>query len=137
MQQVKEHHEISVSSERSFGYVFAALFAIIALWPLMFGDAPLRLWALLISAGFLAISLLKPDLLKPLNKLWFAFGLLLGKVVAPIVMMVVYAITVVPTGYVMRLRGKNLLSLQTPSPEQKTFWILRDKSARSSMKNQF
>lgn len=135
--QVKEHHKVDVSSERSFGIVFCVVFALVAVWPLVSGSGDVRIWPAVIAAAFLAIAYIKPSLFKPLNKAWFAFGMLLGKFVAPIVMMVVYAITVVPTGVIMRVLGKDLLATKKPSSEQKTFWIARDTSQERSMNNQF
>jgi predicted membrane metal-binding protein len=135
--QIKEHHHVDVSSERGFGLVFCVVFALVFLWPIVFGDGDIRIWAAIVSASFLAISYIKPLLFKPFNKAWFAFGLLLGKIVAPIVMMVVYAVTVVPTGVIMRALGKDLLATKKPSADQKTFWIARDTSQERSMNNQF
>ncbi len=135
--QVKEHHKVDVGSERSFGIVFCVVFSLVAVWPLVFGSGGLRIWPAIIAAAFLAIAYIKPSLFKPFNKAWFAFGMFLGKIVAPIVMMVVYSITVVPTGFVMRALGKDLLATKKPSPDQKTFWIARDTSQERSMDNQF
>ena len=77
------------SSEKSFGILFGIVFLLISLWPL-FSSNNLRLWALTISLIFFIITFLKPEILKPLNSIWIKFGEILGKVVAPIVMGIVF-----------------------------------------------
>ena len=127
------HVDVEIGSERSFGFVFGAVFLIIALWPLKNG-ADIRLWAMTVSAVFFLIALAAPQLLKPFNWLWFKFGILLGFVVAPLVMGLVYFLTVTPTGLIMRLWGKDILRLK-PDPETETYWIPRTET--TSMDNQF
>jgi Saxitoxin biosynthesis operon protein SxtJ len=138
-------HDVKMGSDRGFGFVFAAVFALIGAWPaLRFGWAPridpacVRLWALGIGAAFLSVALVAPALLHRLNRLWFAFGLLLGRVMTPIVMGFVFVLAVVPTGLVMRWRGKDLLGLSLDRA-RKSYWIVRDPPgpARDSMVNQF
>ena len=128
------HIEVKAGSERSFGLVFAAVFAIVALLPLWNGGA-VRWWALVIAAGFLLAGLVLPKVLAVPNRLWFKFGLLLGMVIAPLVMMILYYLTVTPTGIIMRLLGKDLLR-QKIDKQAASYWILRDGPA-SSMKDQF
>lgn len=130
-------HEVESGSDRSFGYVFCALFAIIGLWPLLSGGMP-RLWSLAIAAGFLAVSLLRPRLLRPLNRLWFKFGMLLSRVVNPLIMGLVFYITVAPIGLLMRVLGKDLLGLRL-SKETESYWIHRDPPGPppESMRQQF
>tara|TARA_B100000795_G_scaffold179558_1_gene135909 strand:- start:151 stop:555 length:405 start_codon:yes stop_codon:yes gene_type:complete len=121
-------------SEKSFGVVFSIVFLIIALYPL-FGSEGFRLWAIIISAIFLLLSFVAPKLLSLPNKLWFKFGLLLGSIIAPVVMALVYIATVIPTGLIMRLLGKDLLK-QKLDKQAKSYWIER-KDLVGSMKNQF
>jgi hypothetical protein len=129
--------DVEMGSERGFGIVFAVVFAIIALWPLIHWEAP-RLWAAAIAAIFLAIAFVRPALLRPLNVLWFKFGLLLSKIVTPVIMALVYATTVVPTGFLLRLKGKNLLGLKR-DPDTKSYWVTRESPGPSpgTMKRQF
>jgi hypothetical protein len=125
------------SSDRSFGFVFAAVFAIIGCWPLIHGAAP-RWWALGLAAAFAAVALARPQLLHPLNRAWLAFGRLLHRVVSPLVMGMVFFTVVTPTGWIMRLRGKDVLSLKR-RPDRDSYWITREPSPPQpeSMKRQF
>jgi hypothetical protein len=125
------------SSDRSFGLVFAAVFCIIGGWPLWHWEAP-RWWALVVAAGFAVVALVRPQVLHPLNRLWLAFGRLLHKIVSPLVMGVVFFAAVTPTGWIMRLRGKDVLSLKR-RPDLRSYWIKRDVAApeAETMKNQF
>ena len=129
-----ENQEIKMGSERGFGLVFFCVFLIIAAWPMVSGDSP-RLWALAVSLIFLALALVRPAVLAPLNKLWFQFGLLLGKIVTPIVMLLVFFLTVFPTGLIMRLLGKDLLNIKIDRSAP-SYWIKRDGPA-GSMRDQF
>ncbi|MBX3703137.1 MAG: hypothetical protein KF822_05135 [Steroidobacteraceae bacterium] len=110
-------------SNRAFGIVFAVVFAIIAAWPLMKGG-PVRLWAAAIAAIFLLLALALPRVLAPLNRLWMAFGLLLGRIVSPIMLFLVYVIAVVPTGLIMRMFGKDPLHRRF-DPAATSYWVHR------------
>lgn len=136
-ESLKDKDEVQVGSEKSFGVVFAVVFAIIALWPLVHG-LQVHWWALIIAVAFLTAGYFAQPLLKPLNLLWFKFGLLLYKVVNPVVMALLYYLTVVPTGLAMRMCGKDPL-LRNFDPAAKTYWIERDPPgpAPESMKDQF
>ncbi len=122
-----------ISSNRSFGILFSILFAIIAFWPIINGN-PLRLWSIPISVIFLVLGLLNSKLLNPLNIVWVKFGELLGRIIAPIVMAIIYFIIVTPIGLFMRLIGKDLLNIKFLKAN--TYWIKREKKI-SSMKKQF
>ena len=125
--------EIKISSNRSFGIVFFIVFLLIALYPLLKGN-DLRIWSLVISFIFLALGLINSKILTPLNRLWFKFGLLLGKFISPLIMGIIFFIVVTPIGIIMRLLKKDLLNLKYNKKE--TYWI--DKSGpKSKMKNQF
>lgn len=131
----REHHlEIPIGSERSFGIVFAAVFLIVALWPLL-GGSHVRIWSLGVSAVFLFAAFLTPRLLSVPNRLWFKFGTKLGAVVAPVVMALVFFVTVVPIGIVMRLIGKDLLQRKIVKTAD-TYWTERQEPV-GSMKNQY
>ena len=129
-----DNKNIKISSNRSFGLVFFAFFLIISLWPLI-NDAEIRIWSLIISIIFLLLGLFNSKILTPLNKLWFKFGIILGKFVSPIVMGIVFFFVVTPTGIIMRLSGKNLLGLKKDIKKD-TYWIKKN-NYLSSMKNQF
>jgi hypothetical protein len=122
------------SSPKSFGVVFSIVFLIIALYPLT-NSEDIRLWAIIISAIFLLLALVAPQVLAFPNKLWFKFGILLGSIIAPVVMALVYFVTVLPTGLIMRFLGKDLLK-QKLDKNAKSYWIKRSEPI-GSMKNQF
>ena len=122
-----------ISSNRSFGILFCIVFAIIAFWPTINGN-PLRLWSIPISVIFLVLGLLNSKLLNPINIVWVKFGELLGRIIAPIVMAIIYFIIVTPIGLFMRLIGKDLLNIKFSKAN--TYWIKREKKI-SSMKKQF
>ena len=134
MSETTSHIVIEQSSEKSFGIVFSIVFLIVALYPLSNSEG-LRIWALVVSIIFFLLAFLAPKILVLPNKLWFKFGLLIGSIVAPIVMSLVYFVTVVPTGLFMRLLGKDLLK-QKLDKNAKSYWIER-KEPIGSMKNQF
>ena len=121
-------------SEKSFGIVFSIVFLIVALYPLI-DSRGFHLWALIVSGVFLLLALLAPRTLSGPNKLWFKFGLLLGSIIAPIVMVIIYFVTVLPIGLIMRLLGKDLLK-QKLDKNVKSYWIERTDPI-GSMKNQF
>jgi hypothetical protein len=125
------------SSNRSFGGVFTVVFAAVGLLPLIRGGE-VRVWALVVAAVFFTAALLAPALLAPLNRLWFKFGLLLHRVVSPLVMGMLFYVVVTPTGLLMRLLGKRPLDLDFDSTVS-SYWIVRQPSgpAPETMKNQF
>ena len=125
--------EIKISSNKSFGIVFFIVFLLIALYPLL-KDNDLRIWSLVISFIFLILGLINSKILTPLNRLWFKFGLLLGKFISPIIMGIIFFIVVTPIGIIMRLFKKDLLNLKFNKKE--TYWIDK-KGPKSKMKNQF
>ena len=126
-------NKIEIGSNKSFGIVFFIFFLIISLWPIKNG-LDIRLWSLIISIIFLLLGLFNSKLLTPLNQIWFKFGLLLGKVVSPVVMGVVFFLIVTPTGLIMRFLGKDLLNLKKSN--SKSYWIEK-KNENTSMKKQF
>ena len=124
---------IKKSSNKSFGIVFFIVFIIIGFWPLPdFNNY--RLWPIIIAFIFLSLGLANSKLLTPLNILWFKFGVLLGKIVSPIVMGVIFFAVVTPTGFLMRILKKDLLNLKFTNKD--TYWIKKNEP-KSKMKNQF
>jgi len=123
----------NTSTNKSFGIVFFLFFLVVSIFPL-FKDEDIRVWALIIAIIFLILGLLNSNVLTPINKMWFKFGILLGSFVSPLVMGIVFFVIVTPTSIIMRLLGKNLLNLKRDN--KKTYWIERSK-IKSKMKNQF
>lgn len=125
------------SSDRVFGIVFAILFAAIALAPLRRG-APIRIWIAATAALWLVIALLRPVILAPLNKIWHRFGIMLQTVTNPIVMAILFASTIVPFGFIMRLLGRDALHRRR-NPALATYWITRNPPGPlpESMEDQF
>ena len=136
-EKTSQSDEVKIGSNRAFGLVFVVVFLVIALWPLL-NDEPVRNWSLWIAGALLLVSLVRPQLLTPLNQLWFKFGLLLHKIVSPVVMALLYFLTVTPTALLMRLFGKRPLDLEFDETAE-TYWIERTPRGPSpeTMKNQF
>ena len=124
----------SQSSNRSFGILFFIVFLILSLWPLKNGNN-LNLYFLITSGIFLILGALNSKLLSPLNKAWIKFGEILGLIIAPIVMGLVYFVILTPVSLIVRLFGKDLLGLKFIK-ENETYWIKREKSL-TSMDKQF
>lgn len=135
--QTPNHSKVKMGSERSFGFVFAAVFAVIGLWPLWSGGV-VRLWALAAAAAIALLGVAWPATLKPFNVLWFKCGLLLAKITTPIVMAVLYYGFITPFGVAMRLFGKRPLAIER-EPRRESYWIQRVDAgpAPGSMRNQF
>ncbi len=125
------------SSDRAFGLVFAAFFAIVALLPLWHGGA-MRLWALAVAAAFGVLALAAPCVLAPLNRIWTMLGDLLHRIVSPIALGILFFGVVVPTGLLMRLVGKDPLRLAFDR-QARTYWIERHPPGPppESLKDQF
>jgi len=122
------------SSNKSFGIVFFIVFLIIGLYPLI-NQEEFRVWAIFISLIFLILGLINSNLLTPLNKAWIKFGILLGNIISPLVLGIIFFLIVLPTGLLMRLLKKNFLGLKFDK-NLKSYWINKEKQL-SSMKNQF
>ena len=103
--------EIKIGSNRSFGVVFFVVFLLIALYPVI-NNGEIRIWSLITSIIFLILGLLNSKLLNPLNKLWFKFGIVLGKIISPLIMGIIFFLVVTPTGLIMRLLRKDILNLK-------------------------
>ena len=125
--------KIKISSNRSFGIVFFVVFLLIGFYPYI-NDGSLFIWSLIVSLIFLILGLLNSKILTPLNKIWFKFGLFLGKIISPLIMGVIFFFLVTPIGLIMRVFKKDLLNLKFNN--NASYWI-ENKGPKSKMKNQF
>lgn len=125
---------VKIGSERSFGLVFAGVFAVVGLFPLLHEGAPRR-WALGIGTVFLILAFLRPALLAPLNRLWFRFGLALGAVMTPVIMGLLFVVAVIPTALALKLFRKDPMQRRL-APGAATYWERRDKQP-GPMRDQF
>ena len=133
----RKPNDVSASSDRTFGLVFAVAFSALGLWPTISGGY-IRWWAISIAALFLIASLFKPKLLFPLNQLWTKFGLLLHKITNPIIMGFIFFFVVTPIGLIMRLMGKCPLDLEFDQ-NLASYWVEREPPGPppETMRNQF
>jgi Saxitoxin biosynthesis operon protein SxtJ len=123
-EDLQREQVVEGSTDRMFGLVFAAVFAVVAAWPLISGQAP-RWWAAAVAAAFAVAALLKPLLLAAPNRLWTRFGVMLGKVVSPIALGVLFYGVISPLGIALRLVGKDPLRLKRDAASA-SYWIKRD-----------
>ena len=128
-----KNSKIKIGSNKSFGIVFFTVFLIIAIWPLLNGS-DIRYWSLIISIVFLILGILNSKILTPLNKIWFKIGILLGNVISPIVMSIIFFLVVTPTSLIMKLFGKDILGIK--KNRSKSYWVEKS-GPKSKMKNQF
>ena len=133
-QDLSSHHNIERSNERSFGIVFTIFFLILSIYPII-NKETINVFFLIISIIIFVITILRPSLFYFPNKIWFKFGILLGKIVSPLVMGIIFYLTVTPTGIIMRLLRKDLLKKKLEIKE-KTYWVKKNKYS-GSLKNQF
>ena len=127
------NNNIKISSNKNFGIVFFFVFLIVSLYPLLNGGI-IRYWSLVLSILFLILGLLNSNILTPLNKLWFKFGIFLGKIVSPLIMGLIFFLVVTPIAFIMRLLGKDVLNLKYNN--NNSYWIEKV-GPKSKMKNQF
>jgi nitrate reductase NapE component len=130
-------HDVKASSNRSFGWVFTAVFLIIALWPLVSGGM-VRWWSVFVAAAFALVTVAAPNLLALPNRLWLRFGLLLNRIISPVVLALLFYFVVTPMGALMRVFGKDSLRLRRRGSDA-TYWIKRDPPGPKpdSMNHQF
>ncbi len=133
-QDLRSHHSIESSNERSFGIVFAIFFAILSIYPVI-NKKDINLYLLILSIIILMIGIFKPSLLYYPNKIWFKFGIFLGKIVSPLVMGIIFFFTVTPTGMIMKLLRKDLLKKKL-DVKVRTYWVKKNKYT-GSLRNQF
>ena len=125
--------KIKVSSNKSFGIVFSIFFLLISVYLLLNND-PIFYWSLFVSFIFLVLGLMNSKILSPLNLLWFKFGILLGRIISPVVMGVIFFLVVTPISIILKIFGKDVLNLKFNN--NKTYWIVKD-GPKSNMKKQF
>ena len=128
-----KNSKIKIGSNKSFGIVFFIVFLIIAIWPLLNGYE-IRYWSLIISIIFLLLGTLNSKFLTPLNKIWFKIGVLIGNVISPIVMSIIFFLVVTPTALIMKILGKDLLNLKKNT--KNSYWI-KKQNQNIRMKKQF
>ena len=121
------------SSSKSFGYLFFGIFLALAVW-VYFNNQNLIYWLIGTCLVFLVLTLIKSKLLDVLNDLWIKFGELLGKIIAPIVMSIVFFLIVTPIGLILKIVKKDLLKLKFNN--DKSYWIEKSKTIES-MDKQF
>ena len=125
--------DIKISTNKSFGLVFFVVFFLISVYPLL-NAGNIRFWSLIVAIIFLTLGLLNSKILTPLNKIWFKFGLLLGSIVSPVVISIIFFFVVTPISFVMKILGKDILNLKRNN--NNTYWIEKS-GPKSKMKNQF
>lgn len=137
-EQSERHEEVQGSSDRAFGFVFAVVFITIALWPVVTAGGKPRGWAMGLGVLFMAAGLLYPEILAPLNRLWTRFGLLLHRIVSPLVMGILFFLVVTPIALLMRVFGQRPLSLGFDR-RRASYWIVREPPGPppDTMKQQF
>tara|TARA_B100000282_G_C31464375_1_gene368281 strand:- start:50 stop:439 length:390 start_codon:yes stop_codon:yes gene_type:complete len=126
-------NDVKIGSNKSFGIVFFIVFFLISLYPLT-NQENIRVWSLIISLIFLILGLLNSKILNPFNKLWFKFGMILGRIISPIIMSIIFFLIVTPISLIMKLLKKDLLNLKFNKTN--TYWIEKS-GPKSKMKNQF
>ena len=125
--------ETKKNSTKSFGILFFIVFFVIGVWP-VFDSENLRLWSIILSFLFLISGLVNANFLNPLNRAWIKFGEILGKIIAPVVMFLIFFVLITPYGFVIRIFGKDLLNIKLSN--KTSYWIKREKDA-GTMKRQF
>jgi len=128
--------EVKMLPNRTFGLIFAGIFAVISLYPVLFGN-DFRVWSTIVALVFFLLAIFIPAALSPFNKLWVRFGLLMHSIINPILMGLVFFVTVLPTGIILKLLGKDPMNRKFDA-DTKSYWIQRDeKISKESFDNQF
>ena len=125
--------KIEIGSNRSFGIVFFIVFLIIGVFPIMSGES-INYILVCISIIFLFLGIVNSKLLTPLNKIWFKFGIILGHILSPVIMGLIFFMVVTPTAFILKVFRKDVLNLKNNN--KKTYWIIKSETS-SSLKNQF
>lgn len=126
--------KIKISSEKNFGLTLGIIFSLLGLLPLIAGH-PIRIWWLVLGAAFLVPAFVKPELLKLPNQYWAKLGLLLNKIVSPVILFVLFFLVFFPMGVLLRVFKKDILNLKIDK-SKKSYWI-QSESAPTNMVDQF
>ena len=126
--------KVKLPSNRNFGLVFFIVFLLIALWPLLEKNE-VRYWSIIISSFFFILGILNSKILTPMNRIWFLFGMQLGKIISPFVIGIIFFFVVTPIGVLMRFLNKDILNLKI-CKKNRSYWIQKS-NIKSKMKNQF
>jgi len=129
---MKKLNNISKKNNINFGILFFIFFIIIGFYPLKSGGV-IRIWFVVLSIVFLIITIIRPNLFTFLNQLWIQFGILLGKIISPIVMGLIFFFVITPIGILLKIFKKDVMGLKK---EASSYWINR-KDKLQSMKKQF
>ena len=129
---MKNLSNIKRKNNIAFGILFFFFFLVIGLYPLI-SSGTIRIWSITLSLAFLIITIIKPNLFTSLNKLWVKFGILLGKIVSPIVMGLVFFFVVTPIGILVKILKKDVMGLKRGAS---SYWIIREDKVQT-MKKQF
>jgi hypothetical protein len=121
------------SSDKNFGVIFSVFFFLIGLWPLLSLNS-IRVWSICLAIIFLVLSFFRPNILRPLNNSWVKLGEILGKIIAPIIMALIFFTILTPISFLVRILGKDLLKLKFS--KKNTYWIQRKKNI-TTMDKQF
>ena len=135
--ELARQEAVTGPSDRSFGLTFAAIFALVAAFPLLYANAP-RWWALAVAATLLVVSFTRPMLLAPLNRWWLKFGLLLHKIMNPLILGLMFFLIVTPMGLLMGLFRRHPVRAR-PDPAAASYWVVRTPPGPEpvSMRRQF
>tara|TARA_B100000700_G_C14770459_1_gene726503 strand:- start:118 stop:522 length:405 start_codon:yes stop_codon:yes gene_type:complete len=134
MSEYNSYFKIKIGTERNFGLVFAVFFMLISVYSFWY-EKNFHLWTIILSCIFAFFALIFPKALSLPNRIWFRFGLLIGSIVSPITMAIIFFFTITPTGILMRIFGKDILN-QKNNKKLQSGWIKKAKT-KSLMKNQF
>ncbi len=124
-----------MSSNRSFGIIFAIFFSILAFYQYFKYDY-INYYFITFVILFFTLGIINSIILNPFNRIWVKLGELLGYIIAPIIMMLIYVLTIIPTGIVMKLLGKDILNLKYNN-KVSSYWIKKNEKKTGSMKDQF
>ena len=128
-----QSHNSKIGSNKSFGLWFFLIFLLIGIYPLI-DNAEIRVWALIVSFLFFGLGISNSKILSSLNRSWFKFGIILSKIMSPLIMGLIFFCIVMPIGIIMRLLNYDLLRLRLN--DKITYWVKKDE-IKNNMKKQY